>query len=134
MNRNSNGGFRRSDDWREWLLPFSATGSIGHNPEIESFKFTAAKQPLKFRGGQEPAGATECTGLFAGSPDCWHGHLLNSGRRLHLVPAERYEGWVQAIRPDPFEDQGMGFAFEPHIKKILVLGVCGIVVRGRRGG
>ena len=82
------------------------TGRNGHNPEIESFKFTAAKQPLKFRGGgQEPAGATECTGLFAGSPDCWHGHLLNSGRRLHLVPAERYEGWVQAIRPDPFEDQ-----------------------------
>ena len=90
----------------DWPLSGNRYGRFGHNPEIESFKFTAAKQPLKFRGGgQEPAGATECTGLFAGSPDCWHGHLLNSGRRLHLVPAERYEEWVQAIRPDPFEDQ-----------------------------
>ena len=89
---------------------------------------------IEIPGGQEPAGATECTWLFAGSPDCWHGHLLNSGRRIHLDPAERDEGWVQTIRPDPFEDQGTGFAFEPHIKKILILGVCGIVVRGRRGG
>ena len=109
------------------------TDNNGHNLEIESFKFTAAKQPLKFRG-EEPAGATECTGLFAGSLDCWHGHLLNSGKRLHFVPAERHEGWVQAIRLDPFEDQGMGFAFEPPLKKILRLGVCGIVVRGQRGG
>lgn len=35
---------------------------------------------------------------------------------------------------DMFEDERTGFAFEPHLKKILVLGVCGIVVRGRRGG
>ena len=74
------------------------------------------------------------SGLFAGSPYCWHGPLLNSGRRFYLVPAERHEGWEQAIRLDPFENQGTGFAFEPHIKKILLLGVCGFVVRGRRGG
>ena len=28
-NSNLNGGFRHSDGWREWPLPFSATGSNG---------------------------------------------------------------------------------------------------------
>ena len=55
--------------------------------------------------------------IAAGLLNCWHGHLLNSGRRLHLIPAERHEPRGQAIRLDPFEDQGMGFAFEPLSKK-----------------
>jgi hypothetical protein len=54
--------------------------------------------------------------------NCWHGHLLNSGRRLHLNPAERHEPRGQAIRLDPFEDQGTGFAFEPLSKKDIALG------------
>ncbi len=39
-----------------WPLSGNRYGRFGHEPEIESFKFTVAKQPLKFRG-QEGAGA-----------------------------------------------------------------------------
>lgn len=53
---------------------------------------------------------------------------LKSSASLEVVVG-RYE-----LCEDMFEDERTGFAFESQIKKILVLGVCGIVVRGRRGG
>ncbi len=46
-----------------WLEPAFAmrisSGRYGHGPEIESFKFPAAKQPIKFRGQQRINAATK---------------------------------------------------------------------------
>ena len=75
------------------------------------------------------------TGLFAGLLKCWHGHLLNSGTWIRLVLAGRPEQWVHSARLNRCGDERTGFAFDPlSKKKILVLGVCGFVVRGWRGG
>ncbi len=48
-NSNLNGGFRHSDGWREWPLPFSATGSNGSRRELPLSKFISVKPPLEFR-------------------------------------------------------------------------------------